>query len=535
MPQMRVKKHGKGKPPVDKHILPQIGRLLQQAASWRYTGAVLAAVYLIIASLITFSYHRILDFGMESDFLFEFVPLAKHLAEGSLEVGPYRGPVYPILLQAGKAITGDYFTAGLILGLLAAAVTLIVTFSLIRKLFTPEIALAVALLMMANPYFFMYSYQLGTDMLFVALVTSSFYFLLAGDEMNWKRLSASAVLGALAFLTRYNGITILAVPVLILLINPWKLDWKRRSLAAAVFSLVFFASIAPWGLHSLKEKGSFFYSENQRNIAFEIYAKDQVSREEFFFKGNPFEGMSIPALIRYDPPVFFGALARNFWQHGVYTFEYLLGWLTSALAVAGLVLLLIRKVTARQATLLLLNLTFFLALLPVHFEIRYPLFMLGALLTLAVCGLFLVNLNTENRLTRSIPVLALVGLVLYTALNSYQINRGQIASGPAEVVAVADWFKVNVPPERRGISVAARKPHIAYYTGLEYVPLPVASSPSELIQQLKELKVSYLYVGRMESINRPQLRGLLDARRSWPGLRKIATSDQPVSVLYEIE
>src|SRR6266550_2625515 len=217
MPQMRVKKREKGKPPVDKNVLAQFGRLVKQTAAWRYTGIVLGALYLIIAGLITFRYHRILDFGMESDFLFEFVPLAKHLGEGTLEVGPYRGPVYPILLQGGKAITGDYFIAGLIIGLLAATVTLIVTFSLIRKLFTPEIALAVALLMMANPYFFMYTYQLGTDMPFVALVTCSFYFLLAGDEMKWRRLSASAVLGALAFLTRYNGITILAVPVLMLL------------------------------------------------------------------------------------------------------------------------------------------------------------------------------------------------------------------------------------------------------------------------------------------------------------------------------
>jgi 4-amino-4-deoxy-L-arabinose transferase-like glycosyltransferase len=534
MPQARIKKHAKGKPPANKHAWPQTDRL-QQAASWRYTGIVLGALYLIVASLITFRYHRILDFGMESDFLFEFVPLAKSLAEGTLEVGPYRGPVYPILLQAGKVITGDYFTAGLIIGLLAATGTLIVTFSLIRRLFTPEIGLAVGLLLMANPYFFMYSYQLGTDMLFVAFVTSSLYFLLAGGEMNWKRLSASAVLGALAFLTRYNGIAILAVPVLILLINPGKLDWKRRSLAAALFTVVFFVSIAPWGFYSLKEKGSFLYSENQRNIAFEIYGKDQVSREDFFFRGNPFEGMSIPALIKYDPPVFFGTLARNFWQHGVYTFQYLLGWLTSILALAGLVLLLIRKMTPSQATFLLLNLAFFLALLPVHFEIRYPLFMLGALLTLAACGLLLINLNIDNRVARLISVLALIGLVLYTAANSYQINREQIGSGPAEVVAVADWFKDNVPPERRGIAVAARKPHIAYYAGLEYVPLPVASSPNELIQQLKEQKVSYLYIGRMESLNRPQLRGLLDARRSWPGLKKIATSDQPASVLYEIE
>jgi hypothetical protein len=534
MTTVRVKARVKAKPRVDKQV-PRIESLLHQVASWRYTGLVLGGIYLIIAGLISFTYHRILDYGMESDFLFEFVPLAKSLGEGRLEVGPYRGPVYAILLQAGEAITRDYFAAGLIIGLLSATVTLIVTFSLIRRLFKPEIALAVGLLMMVNPYFFMYTYQLGTDMLFVALVTCSFYLLLAHSEMNLKWLSASAVLGALAFLTRYNGITILAVPVLILLINPWKLDWKRRLLAPALFTFVFFVSIAPWGLYTFKQKGTLFYSENQRNIAFEIYGKDQTSREDFFFKGNPFEGMSIPELIKYDPPVFFGTIARNFWQHGLYTFQYLLGVVTSILAVAGLVLLLVRKMTAGQATLLLLNLAFFLALLPVHFEIRYPLFMLGPLLALAACAVFLVNLNIENRTARLISGITLVGLVLYTLINSYQINREQIASGPEEVVKIAEWFKGNVPPENRGVTVAARKPHIAYYAGLQYVPLPVASSANELIQRLKEQKVSYLYIGRVESQYRPQLRGLVDARRSWPGLKVVATSDQPPSVLYEIE
>jgi hypothetical protein len=208
---------------------------------------------------------------------------------------------------------------------------------------------------------------------------------------------------------------------------------------------------------------------------------------------------------------------------------------TGALALAGLVLLLLRRMTSRQATYLLINLAFFLALLPVHFEIRYPLFMLGGLLTLAVCGVMLLNLNIGKPLVRVLSVAALIGLVVYTGWNSYTTNRAVIGSGPAEVIALIDSFKAKVPVENRGVSVAARKPHIAYYMGLEYVPLPAADSPSELIRQLKEQNVSYLYFGRMEYLFRPQLRGLIDVRQQWPGLRKIATSDQPFSVLYKIE
>lgn len=515
-------------------LFAQIGWLLQKTAGWKYTGVVLGALYFIIAGLVSFHYHKILDFGMESDFLFEYVPSARKIVEGILPIGDYRGPVYPILLSAVNAITGDYFKSGLLISLLAAAVTVALSYGLIRLLFKAEIAFAVAMLLIANPYFFMYTYQVGTDMLFGALVTASLYLFLGSDGMNWKRLSASAALGALAYLTRYNGIFTLVVPILILLSNPWKVDWTRRFLAASLFAVLFIVCISPWGFYCLKEKGKFFYSENRLNIAFDIYGKRQMSHEEFFWKGNPFKSMSITALVGYDPSVFFGTLARNFYNHGTKTLKYLLGWALSALALAGLGLLLVRKVPSRRTIYLLLNLAFFLLLLPIHFEIRYPLFMLAGLLTLSVCGLFLWNLNVGNRFVHG-SVLVLIGLVIYSGWNSYEINRRQISLGPKEVVAIADWFKANVPPEKRGVSVAARKPHIAFYMGVEYVPLPFVDSPEELIRQLKERKVDFLYFGPWEFIMRPELQGLIDPARYWPGLQRIAYTNDPPSVLYELK
>ena len=181
-----------------------------------------------------------------------------------------------------------------------------------------------------------------------------------------------------------------------------------------------------------------------------------------------------------------------------------------------------------------MNLAFFLVLLPIHFEIRYPLFMLGGLLTLSACGLFLWSLNIGDRV-RTASLLALVGLAIYTGFNSYDINRQQISAGPKEVLAVADQFKAKIPSDKRGRLIAARKPHIAYYTGLEYVPLPFASSPEELIQQLKNQKVDYLYFGPMEYSMRPDLRVLIDSTQSWPGLEAIVASEYPLSVLYKVE
>ncbi|MGI8782933.1 MAG: glycosyltransferase family 39 protein [Acidobacteriota bacterium] len=508
--------------------------LLSKISGHHFTPVILGISYFFIASLISFRHHQILDYGMESDFLFDYVPLARQITEGHMPIGAYRGPVYPMMLATANAIVGDYFKSGLLLSLLSAAVALAFSFSLIRRLFSGEVAVAVALLMTANTYFFMYTYQVGTDMLFCALVTACLYYLLAGTEMNWARLSVSAVLGGVAYLTRYNGIFILAVPPLILLANPLNLDWRRRLLAAGLFTVMFAACIAPWGLYLLKEKGNFFYSQNSQNVAWEIYGKNLMSREAFFGKGNPFQSMSIGALVRHNPLLFFGTLGRNFWKYGAETAKTLLGWPLAALSLAGLALLLVRKMSSRQASYLLLNVAFFLLLLPVHLEIRYPLFMLAGLLTLAVCGLSLWNLDSGRRL-RVASVLLFVALVVYTFDNSYDINRREIGLGPKDVVIIADWFKANASPEMRGKIVAARKPHIAYYMGLEYLPLPFANSVEELTVRLKELKVGYLYFGAMEYSLRPELRDLIDPTLSWPGLKRITMTDRPLSILYQLE
>jgi hypothetical protein len=125
--------------------------------------------------------------------------------------------------------------------------------------------------------------------------------------------------------------------------------------------------------------------------------------------------------------------------------------------------------------------------------------------------------------------------VLLSGWNSYRINREQIGAGPKEVVEVANWLKNTIPLEKRGKTVAARKPHLAFYAGLDYVPLPLTDSPEELIRKLHEMKVDYLYFGRAEYSFRPQLRALIDTRRVWPGLKIIEVSNSPLSVLYEVE
>jgi 4-amino-4-deoxy-L-arabinose transferase-like glycosyltransferase len=511
------------------------GRLLHATAHWRYFPAVAGMFYLLVAGAVTVRYHRLLDYGMESDFLFEYVPAAREIASGTLPIPLYRGPVYPLLLAGLGAVTRDYFRAGLLISIVAAAVTVALSCTLIRKLFNAEIALAVAPLMIANPAFFLYTYQVGTDMLFAALVSGCMYLLLTSETLPCTRLALSAMLAALAYLTRYNGIFILAVPFILVLPGFLSRDWPRRAMAGALFAGVFFACITPWGLYCFKQKGRFFYSENQMNIAFEVYGRKESTREEFFWREeNPFRRMSLPRLLLHDPPVFLRALARNFWSHGLNILKYVVGWPMALLAGVGLLLILRGGPTFAQSAYLLLNFAFFLVLLPIHFEIRYPLFLLAALLALAMCGLFLWNRPAAKR-WRPVSSVVLAGLVAYAGVSSYRFNRWQIDAGPKEVLDIAAWLKAHAASEKSGMTIAARKPHIAYYSGLEYAILPLAGSPEELIRILKRQKVRYLYFGPIEDAFRPELGALRDPNSSWPGLKRLVATNDPASVLYEVE
>jgi len=88
---MKIRQHRKQ--PALTGPLSRLETKLTNVLRFKYAPAILGGLYLAIAGFISFRYHRILDFGVESDFLYEYVPIARKIAEGSLPIGEYRGPV----------------------------------------------------------------------------------------------------------------------------------------------------------------------------------------------------------------------------------------------------------------------------------------------------------------------------------------------------------------------------------------------------------------------------------------------------------
>ncbi len=73
-------------------------------------------VVLLVAALV---YHRIGDYGVETDFYEGMVYEAKEFLKGNLIIEGYKGPLYPIVLGILGFLFSDFFKVGVILSALS--------------------------------------------------------------------------------------------------------------------------------------------------------------------------------------------------------------------------------------------------------------------------------------------------------------------------------------------------------------------------------------------------------------------------------
>lgn len=507
-----------------------------EAVNHRFAGPVLAALYFVVMGFIALKYHVVGDYNVETDFYWSYVPQAKHILQGTIPIEDFHGPAYPVILALIGLFTRDLFHAGVVLSTLAAAAALFFIFGLFKKLFRADIALIGTLLVAVNTTFVQYSYTAGTDMFFLALALASTFFLFKDDELNRRSLIIAAILSGIAYLTRYNGIFIVpAVPAAILLANPFRQEMKERVRTSALFVGVFFLTIAPWGVYCLIEKGSFFYSKNYLNIAYEMFAKGRIGWDQYWsVEAKQFT--SLTQVIFADPGLFLSTLFRNVIEHASSDLGKLLGWHIGIFSLGGIILFIREKPSVRVLSYFLLAFVFFGVLLLVFYGERFSLYLLPAYIALALRALTWQRL-AEYRFWKTLQVGGLIGFVLliWSGTNSLEFNRLTIDSGPQEVVVIGKWFEQNIGEGESGKVIIARKPHIAYYLDMQMQLFPYVETYAELVAEMKKTNASYLYFSVMEAGMRPQFRNLLDPRNAPPELRPLTYVAYPPAVLYKVQ
>ncbi len=504
---------------------------------FRYLGLAIAVLYFVILLILSLAYHKVGDYGIETDFFWGYVPAAKSFINGDLQIDQFRGPLYPIVLSLVNLLISDYFVSGIVIGVLSASILIFLSFELIKNIFSPIVSFFVTLLVAPNPIFVQYSYSAGTDMMFNVLAVATLYFFFKDKELNTRNIFIASVLGGLSYLTRYNGVFLFGFVFIILFVNYWNNDWVQRIKSSFIFVAVFILTFSPWGFYCLSKKGSFFYNENYKNIAFELYGKGKITWDQFWFSESS-NFTSFFDVIGRDPYLFISTTIGNIGDHFLLDMERLMGWYVGAFVILGLISLLFsnpfKNWKSRETGYYLSNLFFFALLTLVFYSERFSIFLISFYSVIAVQSFFIERFELNKRIPLKLGYLIVISLIAVTLNNSISFNSKRIDSGPKELLVLQDWYYKNIPESERGYKIAARKAHLAYYLGMDFVLIPTADSYNEFVEKLRQKNVDYLYISPIEARLREEFKSLLNPNSSHPGLKVVVYFNHPPSVLYRV-
>jgi hypothetical protein len=475
------------------------------------------------------------NLNLETDFYWTFVPVARQILAGSLQLDPYKGPGYEAVLAVVRLVSGEFFRAGMIVSLASAALMLLLLFHAVRKTFGEDAAVLVCAATAFNQVFMTLAYSASTDMFFAMLAVGVLFLLIQGNLSGRKELFLAGLTAGYAYLTRYNAIAILvAGGAGILWLCDTPIPFKRRIVAFFLYVLGASIWIIPFGLYTFHETGRFIYNDNFYNVAYEVYAKGIVRWDDYWRVIAP-HFRSFVDVISFDPGKFFSVLGGNVLDHGWRDLTSLVIWPVGLGAILGIAAELRSGFTRTQAVVFLFGAVMFLVLLPVFYGERFSLFLVPFIALLCVRFLQWRGFPfLAGRLWHRISQVVMAAVLAWSLISGVAAIRADLSQEPREILTVRDEFN-RLPVKPGGSTIAARKPHIAYYLGLEYLPMPYAESVPELVAALRKSHAQYLYYGPAEATLRPELRILLDTGQPQEGLSPIVETPRPRSVLYHVE
>lgn len=509
----------------------------------KYLPIFISTFYFLVLFVLAFTYHKIGDYGVETDFYEGFVYEAKEFLKGNLIIEGYKGPLYPIVLAIFSFILGDYFKVGVFISVISAAVFLYFSFKTLEKIFGFEVALGSVLLILSNSIFIQYSYSAGTDLFFCSLAILSIYFLIKGDNLKYSSIFISGIFASLAFLTRTNGLFLPAAAVVSFLI--FKFSSKSyRVLIKHVFTYLagFILLNIPWSYYKYIKTGDPFYDRNFTNTAWELYGKGKMSWD-YFQSVEVQKFQSMRDVILRDPAYFFQEiLVKNFYQNFLGDLEKLLSLPLSILLVLGIFFLFKRKYKKNEVFFLLNILFAFLILLPAFYSERFSLFLLVGYS--AIVMLLLTHSKFKDWKIGKVSIGLVVFMIAFilSIAQAFSHNSKWIDAGPQEVLRIAEVIPDSIKNEKN--LLVARKPHAAYYFNMSYYKFPYVTTYDSLISWIKSKNAKYFFVSTFElqtllSYTKSQTEQkkfyyLIDPSITKKELKFIAYTYDPPSVLYEI-
>jgi Flp pilus assembly protein TadD len=479
------------------------------------------ALYTLVLAAVGVLLHPTPLYFVETDLLGEYIPAARAIAAGLLDPAhlAYHGPGYPLML-AGLAplLGGDHWLAARLLSALSTGCAAWLAFVLVRRFAGGAVALFALAGLLANPAFLRYGVEAGTDAPALAFSLAATLGVLAASGPG--ALLGAGLAAALAILTRYNAAFLVPAAALVLLARPG----RRRGLAWYAAGLAL--PLGAWLAVSARTAGGALPDQNYLNLAYELYGRDLPWDRFVAEVGSRFH--SLGDVLRFAPAQAAGRVAWNLGAHFTRDLKELLPVWLGVLAGPGVLLAARRR--GWGAPLLHAALCA-LTLAPVFYSTRFALYLLpfylagaGALLlewpeTLGAWWRRPDGPPAPARPLRAWTV-ALAALLLagsaYVAVFQLHWN---LADAPRETRLAGEELR------RRGLAggrIMARKPHVAYFAGMDYAPMALSPSLGDLLATARAARVGYLFYSGIERLQRPEYAVLSDSGLVLPGLAQVA-------------
>jgi hypothetical protein len=512
-------------------------------ASWRrchdegVRHAVVALVLLYLAVMGGIAHRRAVgNYLKETDFYHYYAPDADRLLAGRPPENPFNGPGYPVLLALAYPLTGDHFVSGKWLALAAAGISAVAAARLFRRVLGERTVLPGLLFVVTSADFARFSVQATSDMPFLALALLAILAAAGGSDRPWARALIAGGLTGLAWLVRYNGLFLVPSCLLgLVTAGPARSGRLRPALRAAAYLACALAVVSPWLVVNQRLHDSPIHSLNYLNVAAAAYGfptdQDGVRHVAAMFR-------SPGDVLRHDPARFVSHYVRNLVGTVANTLGAPLAVLPlGLLAVAGAIQ--VTRVGRRTPTIVLPVSASLLILLMAftHWESRYFLYVgvcYAGLAALAVAGAservaarWPAEPGRARFAAAALALAVLVPALVRTPLRVHDMLRRE----PVELVAASAELRRVVDPAER---IMARKPHLPYLVGREWVFLPDVASLETLRAALCRESIGVLVHDSPTRSMRPGLVALGDRTSAIPWLRRVYESSGADLLVFEV-
>lgn len=525
-------------------------------------AGVVCVAFAVAALWFVFGPHQLGDYMTETDFYGAYAQGARMVQSGQLDPSRYGviGPGYEIALALAGFVVRDLFLAAELLSFVSSIAVLVLWFVLLRRRANAMTGFFAVLFIAANAHFLRHAYSAATDAFAIALQAAALFALLAprgarsgadpsapasaevlrGNDAppsssaiapapSDRRWMLAGILTALAFLTRYNAISLVPASLIAILAGATAAPHRLR--AAVLYGGGFLLVVGPWVLYSLSHGGSFAF-QLHHNIAYEVFAKARGIPWDDYQRTMQPQFNSLWDVISRDPRAVFSRMLFNSWDHLRLDAIHLLTVPLAIAAFAGIVIGRGDGALQRLWPLWVTGALLFMTLVPVFYSERYSLALLpmyASLAALAFASPQLAFALGSGRVWLK-PLLAAAPLTTLI-LASVKVQARMIDQLPTEVLTVARTLR---ELRRPGDRVIARKSHIAYHGGVEPLAFPFADSLETLARFTHQHHVRWIYFSWPEAETRPGLWYLLDTTAVVPGLTpRVVTRPHP-AVLYEV-